>query len=196
MVILGLPTYDGRIRVELHDFLREAGDRAVVVPVVHRPTHIARNILVHQSIQTKRHLIMCDDDTIPPPGAFNVLFDSINREVCAVGLPYRSKFGQLCVFEQPPSLKEVEHNTGITLVDNIGTGCIGYNYQVWDSIPYPWYDYDLNYTKCSEDYVCHRKLKHPIYCCWDYWAAHVITKAMIKDRSLTDFEKALVMEGL
>jgi hypothetical protein len=199
-------SYDGLMSQELMWFLIESGRssyQTIPYPSAHRPTGISRNQAVAQARVIGAHLIFIDADCVPPRGAFCAIADKITSEVCVAALPYCASNGSIVVGEYDYKLKDVEGKTGWHSVRNCGTHCVGYNISCFENIKSPYYEYEYNQDKtsmlCSEDWICHRKMREaalPIFVNFSYWCGHLVTKNVEIGRSLTDFEKQLVMETL
>lgn len=204
-ILVSVPSYDGRMRIELASFFIEAGQYEADIeflPVMHRPTDVARNMIVRYAQMTKRNIIMVDADAIPKKETFKVLADKICSEVCVAACPYVANGGHICVGETSPKVKEVENLNEWKFVSNCGTHTIGYNLEVFDAIKKPYFNYE--YTDegmlkgYAEDTVCHRKLRNagvPIYIHWGYWSTHITDKVWDKPRTLTLFERQLILDG-
>lgn len=211
--LLGIPSYGGEIRIELVSFLMESAPYCDFLPVVHRSTDVARNIIIMTAQARKKHVIMVDADSVPSPGMCKVFVEKILSEECMVCAPYVSSNNHICVTNgmkevngcivdnMPISTKEMETLSGWTKVANCGTHNVGYNYKVFDKIEKPYFEYEYDACRTwamSEDYVCHRKLRAAgvsIYCNWDYWSKHIVSKVMDRPHTLTAFEKQIFLES-
>jgi len=200
-ILLALPSYDGRMCVELVPFLMEAAGKCRFYPILRKPTDVARNLAASLARRTASHLMMVDSDASPAPGTFEALKAKVEQEVCVAAVPYVSPGGQICVGEQSPNVKDVEHLEGWHPADNFGTHCCVIHAEVFEKVPMPFFEYTYNNehsTAYGEDTVFGRKVKAaaiPIYIDYSHWAGHVVTKTMEKPRSLTEIEKALILAG-
>lgn len=197
--LLGIPSYNSQINIDLVPFLMECAEYCDFMPVVHRTTDVARNQIIRYAQCSRQHVIMVDADSIPHEGTAKAFVEKILSEECIVCAPYCSSSGHICINEKPVTTKEMEQLKGWTTVNNCGTHTVGYNISVFDRIERPYFEYDYNRDKTfgmSEDYVLHRKLSKqgvPIYCNWDIWSNHVCNKVWDKPRSLTESEKMLFL---
>jgi hypothetical protein len=200
-ILLGICSYDGKINIELANFIMEAAPYASFMSVVHRPTDVARNQIIRQAQMHNQNVICVDHDAIPSGNSFKAMMDRIMEEECVVVLPHCASGGQICVGEKSPSVREMETYSGITEVENGSTHTVGYNIKVFDRIKKPYYEYHYSDTHeslagYSEDTVLHRKLKQAnvkIYCLWDYWSDHVVERRIRKPKSLSEFEKMIFL---
>jgi len=200
-VLIGLPSYNGWLRAELAVFLATEAT-GTLWPVLHEPTDVARNKLVRHAQTIKADvLFMFDADAAPTQGTFKALLDKAIEEPCVVAAPYLSGSGHLCVEGVP--LAEAVKLEGLHRVGNVGTHVVAYSTSVFEKVSPPYFSYGYNAMHTaltdSEDCVAHRKLAEagvPIWCAFDHWAGHVITKKHDKPRVVTSDELAEVLKLL
>lgn len=196
-------SYDGKIDIGLVPFLMECAESCEFMSVVHRPTDVARNQVVARALRNNQHIMFVDADSNPALGTFKALYEVICNQVAVCCCPYVSSSGNICVGEISPGVREVEKLTGYTKVNNCGTHTVMYNREVFRLVDAPWYEYHYNKDRTqlagyAEDTVLHRKLVKvgvEIYCCWDKWSEHVVSRVMGKPRTLTEGEKRIFLLG-
>lgn len=182
--VIAIPTYDGKVRVELLQCL--TCTNAKILPITHCPTLVARNYAVNYARRKEyKVLVMMDSDAGPMGNVIPALVQQTKRHPCIVGVPYLIAPG-LPAVELLSDDISVFDLKGIQRVKNIGTHLVAYNLKVFDYISHPYFEdkYNHEYTARTdtEDTVCHKKLYDagiPIYCHFDYWTDH------IKDKKLT-----------
>ena len=85
-VIVGQPSYDGRIRIEQTSFFIEAAACAEekdwlfdAIQALHMPIEVARNWLVKQAFSRKADILfMLDDDAVPAIGTFQAFVEHMS----------------------------------------------------------------------------------------------------------------------
>jgi hypothetical protein len=75
---------------------------------------------------------------------------------------------------------EQQHEEGLLEVDATGTGCIMYNCEVFDEIPYPWFEQKAYEGGPGEDVYFCQKLKAAGYSIWVHRSVNIPHKVQLE----------------
>ena len=135
-IYLAVPSRDGKIYFELSLRLTQwSNQNTIPVMVVYHPflspIDHARNVIVNDFLHTNcTHLMMVDDDIVPPVDALERLLFH-DKDIVAAACPLISpdKKGELVTTMNAYNLDDNDKyatvdSTGLEKVDAVGTGCI------------------------------------------------------------------------
>jgi hypothetical protein len=150
-VFIGVPTYRYYVHyglvIALLDWVRRLDYvRQVLFFPGLLPIDLARNQIVKSFLQTDAtHLLMLDDDVIPPRNALEKLLAD-GKDIVSGIYPAHTKDsdGQ----PQPPApvaIRDGEpvHGEELEQVDYIGGGCLLVRRQVFEAIDEPWFEFEF-----------------------------------------------------
>jgi hypothetical protein len=168
-VYIAVPTKSGNMYFELALTLLSWADQKTIPIMVHvepfaAPIDHARNTIVQKFLGTScTHLMMIDDDIVPPKDALERLLFH-DRDIVAAVCPLigPDNEGKLKVsynaYDMEGSIYVPKmEDKGLHEVDGVGTGCILIKREVLENIPYPFMtQYNEDGTKwLGEDlYFC------------------------------------------
>lgn len=148
-IYIAIPTKDGQIFFELALRLSQwSKQTAIKATVVYHPflspIDHARNVIVNDFLRTDyTHLLMIDDDIVPPIDTLErLLFHDKNIVAAACPLIGPNEDGELIVTMNAYNLnadKEyvITESTGLQKVDAVGTGCIMIKRKVLEDMKIP-----------------------------------------------------------
>ena len=145
-VYIAVPAIDGRIYFEL-SLLLSQWDNQQTIPatVVYHPflspIDHARNTIVNDFLHTDcSHLMMVDDDIVPPFEALERLLFH-NKDIVAAACPLigPNKEGDLITTMNAYNLNKdkeyiIVESTGLQMVDAVGTGCMMIQREVFENM--------------------------------------------------------------
>ncbi len=184
--LVAIITYPGEIRVELLPFLADAArDNAIILPITRLPIDVARNKAVREAQRYGADvLIQLDADMGPAPGSYEALVKQASQEQAVAACPYTGTAGIPAFIPEDPT-QQAATIQGTTRARMSGLAVSAFNMRVFDRVGYPWFEhqYSPNHSvqTNTEDAVFSEragKAGVPIYVLGDYWAEHLLTKAV------------------
>ena len=148
-IYLAVPSRDGKIYFELSLRLTQwSNQNTIPVMVVYHPflspVDHARNVIVHDFLRTDcTHLMMVDDDIVPPVDTLErLLFHDKDIVAAACPLIGPDKKGNLVTTMNAYNLNTnqeyiITESTGLQKVSAVGTGCIMIKRKVLEEIKVP-----------------------------------------------------------
>lgn len=130
--------------------LMEKPEYVYIRPTFPGPIDAIRNDLVKQAIQENcTHIIMMDTDQSYPPDVITKILKH-NLDVCGAKVHRRyPPFDALCMLQEKESgrlycVPDEDIEAGKLIeVHATGTGCILYKVDVFQNIPYPWFEFSV-----------------------------------------------------
>lgn len=145
-VYIAVPSESGQIYFELSLRLSQwSSQKTIQATVVYHPflspVDHARNVIVHDFLRTDyTHLMMVDDDIVPPVDALERLLFH-NKDIVAAACPLigPNKKGELTTTMNAYNLDvndqyAIVDSTGLQKVDAVGTGCMMIKREVFESM--------------------------------------------------------------
>jgi ubiquinone/menaquinone biosynthesis C-methylase UbiE len=166
------------------EWLRTYSISILIDPVI--PIDLSRNNIVNLAIQNKcEHIFFIDSDVLIEEGHLDRLL-SHNKAVVS-GVYYKR-----APFYEPLPRRKVAENLYVPIepegneiieIDGTGMGCLLVNMDVFDKIPYPWFEFKYNnvhgkWSQLSEDLYFCQKLQNigiKIYCDPTVQCSHIGT---------------------
>ena len=165
-ISIGIPTYD-YVPAECFNIvvnMMQDAERRVRGLILRRghPVAKVRNEIVEAFLETScTHLFFIDNDTIPPPDAVDKLLECDWPMAAGIYLILKEKAvvpAIMTEFGDPQGwLKEWSHYTEPFEAAFAATGCVMYRREVFEKIPFPWFDYDEGCYGVTEDFWFARK---------------------------------------
>ncbi len=127
--------------------------------------HFGRNMIV-QNFQSAvkqfglTHLMMIDGDIIPPPNIIELLLKCDSPMAAAPAPILLHKRITTNVKVGDDWVDRVDTTAEIFEADRVGTGCVLIRKEVFETIPFPWFDTDCSDELSSDCWFCDKAAHH------------------------------------